>query len=906
MELKHTLITSKIETHKVETTHKLHPFESYGEEEKFGTYEDYVKGVAFRPHVIHPKETDFSNEYEHIGYVSKLYQTGYTGNALLVAPEGEMIDIYEVKYEDTDNGNWLPKDQFGAYSTAYYFDEDTPTDWGVDKQRFYTVFKNAKNGDNIYLDETKLYFIVNKLGGADLLSGNVYFTYTSFEDVEEIKTIEHDIEEPIGFDQLKMTLQRTECHGISAEVSQLNLEFYGKAAPIIKEAYEEDLDNEVNYIVTSDGIEVYNGIVDLSTYQETEGSYHSVSCKVGEIGVKTTFNNRNETEVDLNSDTTIDGEELALRPTWQSLHIPQKHIAHTNKIKQEETKEISIDNGTDNLYPDQGIRFYNDETLGTYPYITFPIGDTVEADEFGGIAQNDFAYSSNNIQYLTPQYTPSEDHEQKYGTNTRMRVDVQIKANIIVQRTFFVYKWGGGMNYRICAIDKSGNKIIGNTESWNAKDYSVNGYILSWTKIPLNCSLQGELNASESVTIYLEFWYTEIHNGYMAMSAHLEIENDSYIKTLMYDNLQENTKNTNMLMVYDALNTISLMTTENQLPIKSDWYDYSDLSGNIMEQHGGATKAITNGYKIRDIKTESGKEYPMSMSFRDLFESLNAMDCIGWSIVNEEDGLCLRVERWDWFYKDEDVLTIQDVNELKTSLDKDLCVTEFEIGYNKYVTSDVYNSIENLHSERKYASAVKALSNKISAKSKIIADNYAIEETRRAQFQVKPSESFEHDESVFIFELGAGGMGGSFVIRSSAEDCVGIELPIEFINAKLTPRQCAARWANYLFAMNGAKALKYVTSSANSEAGFSTNSGSLLLSMADQPQMENDDIGVVSHKLKAETLEFTYPLTIQEYKKIKSNPYGLIKVNGIQGWIKEFTYSFVDGMAEFKLIPKAK
>ena len=712
------------------------------------------------------------------------------------------------------------------------------------------------------------------------------------------------IEEPIGFDQLKMTLQRTEYHGISAEVSQLNLEFYGKAATIIKEAYKEDLDNEVNYIVTSDGIEVYNGMVDLSTYQETEGSYHSVSCKVGEIGVKTIFNNRNETEVDLNSDTTIDGEELAARPTWQSLHIPQKHIAYTNKIKQEETKEISIDNGTDNLYPDLGIRFYNDETLGTYPYITFPIGDTVEADEFGGIAQNDFAYSSNSIQNLTPQYTPSEDHEEKYGTNTRMSVDVQIKANIVVVNTSFVYKWGGGMNYRICAIDKSGNKIIGNTESWNAEDYLWAGYIPSWTKIPLNCSLQGVLNANESVTIYLEFWYTEIHNGYMAMKAHLEIENDSYIKTLMFDNLQEDTKPTNMLMVYDALETISLITTENQLPVKSDWYDYRKLVGSIVAKHGGATKAITNGYKIRDIKTESGKEYPMSMSFRDLFESLNAMDCIGWSIVNEGDGLCLRVERWDWFYKDEEVLAIEDANELKTSLDKDLCVTEFEIGYDKYVTSDMYNSIENLHSERKFASAVKALSNKVSAKSKIIADNYAIEETRRAQFQVKPSESFEHDESVFVFELGKD--GSSFVIQSSADDCTGIKRPIEFINAKLTPRQCAARWADYLFAMNGAKALKYVTSSANSEAGFSTDIGSLLLSMADNPQMENGDIERKPHKLKAETLEFTYPLTIEQYKKIKNNPYGLIAVNGIQGWIKEFTYSFVDGEAEFKLIPKAK
>jgi hypothetical protein len=449
------------------------------------------------------------------------------------------------------------------------------------------------------------------------------------------------------------------------------------------------------------------------------------------------------------------------------------------------------------------------------------------------------------------------------------------------------------------AEDIDGNIIKGDEHKILKSEVNNNG--ATWD---ISCKLNGTLNADKSIRYYLVFDIDMDVATDQYFYAKITIHKDSYVKMEMFDNLQEETKNTNMLMVYDALKTISLITTENQLPVKSEWYDYSDLREGIVEQHGGAAKAITNGYKIRDIKTESGKEYPMSLSFRTLFESLNAMDCIGWSIVNEEDGLCLRVERWDWFYKDDEVIVIEGANELKTSLNKDLCVTEFEIGYDKYVTSDVYNSIENLHSERKFASAVKALSNKVSAKSKIIADNYAIEETRRAQFQVKPSESFEHDESVFVFELGLG--GSPFVIRSSAEDCVGIKRPTEFINAKLTPRQCAARWADYLFAMNGAKALKYVTSSANSEAGFSTNSGSLLLSMADNPQMENDDIACKPHKLKAETLDFTYPLTIEQYKKIKNNPYGLITVNGIQGWLKEFTYSFVDGEAEFKLIPKAK
>lgn len=738
--------------------------------------------------------------------------------------------------------------------------------------------------ENVFLEESDPY-------------GHEYIIVSTTEeglniDCEVTKKSEAIIDEPIGFDQLKMTLQRTEYHGISAEVSQLDLEFYGKAATIIKEAYETDLDTELNYIVTNNGVEVYNGMVDLSTYQETEGSYHSVSCKVGEIGVKTIFNNRNETEVDLNSDTTIDGEELASRPTWQSLHIPIKHLAYTN-LSIRGTDETYTSSGGDHPYQDMGVYIGHNYA----PYIFLPIGQDSINNEFGTITEQETPYSTNNVSDVSAQYVSDSEHETKYGNETKVMVEINLQATIERTSGGWTPVEDNYIRWYLQAEDTDGNIIKGGEHKIHKSEVNDKG--ATWD---ISCELKGTLSADKAIKYYLVFDIDMDNATDQYFYAHITIKKGSSVKMTMYDNLQEETKNTNMLMVYDALETISLIITENQLPLKSDWYGYRELVGGIVAKHGGATKAITNGYKIRDIKTNSGKEYPMSLSFRDLFESLNAMDCIGWSIV-EEDYLCLRVERWDWFYKDEEVLAIEDANELKTSLNKDLCVTEFEIGYDKYVTSDVYNSIENLHSERKFASAVKALSNKVSAKSKIIADNYAIEETRRAQFQVKPSESFEHDESVFVFELGKD--GGSFVIQSSVDECTGIKRPMEFINAKLTPRQCAARWADYLFAMNGAKVLKYVTSSANSEAGFSTDIGSLLLSMADQPQMENGDIGRKPHKLKAETLEFTYPLMIEQYKKIKNNPYGLITVNGIQGWIKEFTYSFVDGEAEFKLIPKA-
>ena len=148
-----------------------------------------------------------------------------------------------------------------------------------------------------------------------------------------------EILEPIGFDGLKTTIKRHDYHGMSAEVSVGTLEFSGKAASIIHDAYNTDIDTELNYVVTDEwGGVIYSGMIDLSTYDEHSGDYFTVSCKVGEVGVKTIFNNRTSTDVDLNTRATIDDSELAHIPQWKKLTIPAKTIKLINHIEQNKTQ----------------------------------------------------------------------------------------------------------------------------------------------------------------------------------------------------------------------------------------------------------------------------------------------------------------------------------------------------------------------------------------------------------------------------------------------------------------------------------------------------------------------------------------------------------------------------------------
>ena len=115
--------------------------------------------------------------------------------------------------------------------------------------------------------------------------------------------------------------------------------------------------------------------------------------------------------------------------------------------------------------------------------------------------------------------------------------------------------------------------------------------------------------------------------------------------------------------------------------------------------------------------------------------------------------MVVRVERWHWFYRSDVVLSINNPNKKTRKIDNDLVITSLNIGYKKYTTSEDINSNDNFHSERTYTSNTTAVSQDKSKLCKFIADNYAIEETRRAKDSIDEYEEFKYDENVFVFAL---------------------------------------------------------------------------------------------------------------------------------------------------------
>ena len=769
--------------------------------------------------------------------------------------------------------------------------------------------------------------------------------------------VEHIIDEPVGFDNLKTTIKRGDYHGISAEVSVGSLEFYNStehdAADIIRNAYNTDIDTEIVYKVMCDEEEVYSGVVDLSTYSESTGNCTKISCSVGEIGVKTTFNNRSETEIDLNRETTMDGVAIKdnaaimayIGTKFNKILIPKKTIMYTNALEAKENVVWDADSTNRfNLADDKSHQWINLPPSGTPTFEEFG-----EVQCMADIAQDILADDPRVMDALIGDYyqaffAKGSGWDEKYGSTSKYNIEYDIQVRIEALDTLFTNSPSGGVKEyttRLCLVDgtmKMGDPINGTfiaateeqtfTNNSRARTFRLQGTLTNQDKYKLLIGLSMRNRNFYDDGIAIHHYY----NDPCPMRA--TITKGSYIRMYLASSGSTQNVYAQMFPVHEALNKIVECISENQLICKSHYYGRHDSVVPNSTEHqtswsydgssycgGGALKAITNGYKIRNLYTDEENERNMPMSFKDMIEALDTLDCVGWGFVEEEDGLCVRVEKWDWFYKNNVVLSITDPNSATRKVETDKMITALTIGFKKYTTNEDINAIDSIHSERTFTSTIKAISKDVSKLCKWIADNYSIEETRKKSIEATTDE-FKYDENIFVFELCCdmfpNGMSQYSVARNygvyiNVLDIENINYPEELYNARLSPRRMAERWKTRVALFNTTAPLELTSGKVNYKAKYkctnvidATYHKYLFHDTPTSAQIaEDESIANTTPIMKAETYKFKYPLTISQYQSIKRDPYGLIVVDGQQYWLKEMTFTFKSGEAELTLIPKA-
>lgn len=705
-----------------------------------------------------------------------------------------------------------------------------------------------------------------------------------------------EIEEPVGIDNFKVSLKRGDYHGISAEYSDTTLDFYGDAIPFIDQYYSQDIDAVIRFIIlTNDNTTLYEGVLDLSTYSRKSGEYKLVSCKVGEIGIKSDFNARVSTDVAIDGTKTLQKKQIAHQPRWHNILIPIKHLLFTNITEQSEDEE------KETVFLD--INKYYLFSLNSSPVNEFGVINTSVGSTASSLTIGDSIFSED------------EDFDSKFGNDTTFTVEGEFSIKYVGTAVYDGAPYNPRGTIRVGICNKAGVAVSSGIYQVNNPNFGGAVSVpISRQNNPLNT-----FNTADGVYLFVE------NRTNVQCRLTVTVKKGSRLQLSMYDTLAINETPVPMLPIHDAINTIVEAISDNALAVKSDFYAHKGSVVNPTSNAPGygALKAITNGYKIRGLFQDEGNSSRfLYCSFKTLVESLNAIDCIGWGFSNENGQLCIRVERWDWFYNNIELLSISGIKTLTRKMSPDDVITTLSIGYKKYATHDDFTSIETVHGERTFQSPIKALQKEKKLLSELIADNYAIEETRRAR-NINPLEEFKYDENIFIFELtdsrASESASESFSIASTASQADGIDRADEFINAKLSPRHNAARWRDFLFTANKSADMNFNAGTINYNASYAVlpyyhqdqETGKYIWSLKpyceDQEgyeQSEKDDISYVHAKFKAEEVEFEYPITAAQYAAIKANPYGLIVVNNEPCWIKKCEYTLVTGLARFTLIPK--
>lgn len=264
----------------------------------------------------------------------------------------------------------------------------------------------------------------------------------------------------------------------------------------------------------------------------------------------------------------------------------------------------------------------------------------------------------------------------------------------------------------------------------------------------------GSVNASASISGYnvnLAFGdrvYVYAHfnlDGYNAGWKGIE----AYIKTFNTNWAIEAETTTEpsaakVMLIHETLTQAFAYITNENNSVYSEFFGREDLGYALTGC--GAYKSITNGFQIRKflISDNAPKLAP-----QEIMNSLNAIFCIGMGYEKRLGNNILRIEDRGYFYQDVEILFIQDIGNYEEDVSIEKIYNNIQIGYTKYLDEGI-RLLDEYNTEHQYLSPIINNNNPLDIRALLILSGYAIELTRRYQYQDTPKDSTKYDDDGFL------------------------------------------------------------------------------------------------------------------------------------------------------------
>lgn len=720
-----------------------------------------------------------------------------------------------------------------------------------------------------------------------------------------------EITEPVGFDDMAIEVVRDpKYHGISIAYGTDDLEFIGDSATFLMDLYELygiDAEAELQIIAECDNVEAWNETfkLDFGSYNAGCGDRCSVKMGVEQISCFQKFAAGMDKKVNIEAAVTFGGDAVPVLPNLKkSLTLPPKTL--------KKTTEGYILPGSD---PVEAITISSIVTHTLRPVFTDTKYESIKTSQLSGPS---VPAAMTGDEIVSPFLLYEEDlrcFAGGFNVNMRMKGSVTLKSEgrcydltvlfIRVQGEYTGEIIGNALNNvadsRILAKQ---NIIVHGIGPGSVPTIDLNGATASYN-FDLAYYDPSLLITQDDNIFGFVFAYYE---GAGETTTTANFDTDTFVKIEAPLSCQP-TQGT-VFLPFEIIQRISDIITDNCIELDSMYYGRTDTPKVYSADGCGAFRSLTAGLFIRNAP-----DAKLFTSMKEIVEGLQPIDAIGFALQrNDEGDEVLKVEPVEYFYQDKEIIALDGVRNAPMKVMENEIPGIIKIGYDKWQPESI-NGLDEFNSTREYRSTVRNATAPVNLTSQIIAGGYLIETTRQLSFAASGATDSKYDNDLFLIQLKRTETG-LIVEQGVPEQAVNIFDPPTVYNFRVSPARNLLRWWGWLGgnsfrnAADGARNLfNFGSGTGNYQAGgFIPDHCSPEVAIV----LENNDLGAWVLKpdyfnplVRAESVTFEYPLSLDDFSRIRANPYGYISYECAGTWKKAYitkiTYRMSKGKATFEL-----
>jgi hypothetical protein len=224
-----------------------------------------------------------------------------------------------------------------------------------------------------------------------------------------------------------------------------------------------------------------------------------------------------------------------------------------------------------------------------------------------------------------------------------------------------------------------------------------------------------------------------------------------------------------VFFINEIMSRIAENITNGELQVVSDYYGRTDSQPFAAAADGeGSMRVLTKGLIMRGLQARQAvlnakggyldnfnssqsnilnNVNIFSLSFEDVFNGLDAIDCIGMGLEDDPTRpgkQRLRVDQWDRFFTDDVILTCDFVDKIETKTKSGKFYSQLNFGYSKWETKS-YDGLDEFLTKRRYRTTFTTISNTLDKTCNFVTSGYALEYCRRLSGDATVDSEFDND-----------------------------------------------------------------------------------------------------------------------------------------------------------------